>query len=134
MPIFPGQQIPDPMKFFFLPLALVAMQQAAPAQANPPAEEHTYFIVLYTTGENWDTTKAHHEQTYFSEHSAHLSSLRKQQKIQVGARYSNTGMIILQARDSAEAQEIVHRDPAVRNKLFKAEIHPLYPFYAGCLE
>ncbi len=37
------------------------------AQKNKPIEK--YFIVLYTLGENWDTTKQYCEQQYFEQHS-----------------------------------------------------------------
>lgn len=92
------------------------------------------FIVLYTIGENWDTTKQFSQQLYASEHSAHLSELIKTNKISIGARYSDTGMVILKAKDQTEAQKIIHEDLAIQNKIFRTEIHPFYVFYGGCID
>jgi len=103
-------------------------------QAKSDSTTEKHFIVLYTTGENWDFDKPYHEQAYFNEHSANLSKLRKTGKISIGARYSDTGMIVLKAENLKKAQALILSDPAVINEIFKAEIHPLYPFYNGCLE
>jgi len=95
---------------------------------------YEYFIVLYTIGENWDTTKQAHEQTYFKEHSSHLGELRKAKKIEIGGRYSDTGMMLLKAKDETEARTIILDDTAIKNKIFKAEIFPFDTFYKGCIE
>ena len=62
------------------------------------------FAILYTTGEAWDTTKQFHEQKFFAEHSAHLGALRKEKRITLGGRYSDTGLILLKAKDEKEAK------------------------------
>ena len=95
---------------------------------------HEYFIVLYTIGENWDTTKKTHEQLYFKEHSTHLSELRKNGIITIGGRYSDTGMIILLAKDETEAKNLITEDDAIQNKIFAARVFPFNPFYKGCIE
>ena len=92
------------------------------------------FIVLYTTGENWDTTKQFYEQAYFKEHSAHLSALRKAKRIQLGGRYSNTGMILITAKDETEANELITKDEAIKHKLFNTKIYPFDAFYKGCID
>lgn len=97
-------------------------------------KEKSYFVVLYTIGETWDTTRQYHEQKYFEDHSNYLSSLRKNKEIVMGARYSDTGMIIIEAKDEIEAKAIVNKDEAVKNKLFKAEVFLFEPFYSGCIK
>jgi len=96
--------------------------------------DYEYFIVLYTVGENWDTTKQAYEQPYFKEHSTHLSELRKAKKIEIGGRYSDSGMILLKAKDETEAKTIIFNDTAIKNKTFKAEIFAFDTFYKGCVE
>ncbi len=122
------------MKNLFLIIAFVFMSNMAFPQETEAENELAYFVVLYTLGETWDVSKQPHEQTYFKDHSAHLSELRKTSKIVLGARYSDTGMIVLKVKDEEEAKDLIHQDPAIQNKMFKAEIFPYFPFYKGCLE
>ena len=96
--------------------------------------DYDYFIVLYTIGDNWDTTKQAYEQPYFKEHSTYLSELRKAKKIEVGGRYGDTGMILFKARDEEEVRASVTDDIAIKNDLFKVEIFRFDPFYNGCVE
>lgn len=93
-----------------------------------------YFVVLYTVGEAWDTTKQFYEQKYFDDHSNFLSKLRKEKTIVVGGRYADTGMIILKATDEKTAWLIMEGDLSVKNKTFKFELHLLDVFYEGCIE
>lgn len=99
-------------------------------------DEHTTsnFIALYTLGESWDMEKQPSEQTYFKEHSAFLSKLRKEKHITLGARYSDTGMLILKADNLDAAKTLLYEDIALQKKLFNVEIHPFNAFYKGCLE
>ena len=97
-------------------------------------KEGTYFVALYTVGDLWDSNKPPGEQTHFKEHSAHLSKLRSDSIIVIGARYSDTGMLILKSKNLAEAKSLLLEDIAVKNDLFRVEIHPFQPFYKGKLE
>lgn len=119
-------------KMLFLWLLLLALPFASFAQNEEKTS--SYFVALYTLGENWDTEKQPHEQVYFKEHSSFLAQLRKEKKISVGARYSDTGMLIIQGKDIEEVQQMLHEDLAIQHKLFKLEIHPFAPFYKGCIE
>ena|SRR5687767_10777295 len=92
-----------------------------------------YFVVLYTVGEAWDTTKQFYEQKHFDDHSNFLSKLRKEKLIPMGARYSDTGMIILKAKTEKEAWQIMEGDNSVKNKLFKFELYEMDVFYEGCI-
>ena len=102
------------------------------SQDHPETESH--FIALYTLGESWDQSKQPQEQLYFKEHSSFLSQLRKDGKISVGARYSDTGMLIVKGKNQEEVTMLLHQDLAIQHKLFKLEIHPFAPFYKGCIE
>lgn len=99
-------------------------------------DEHVkaHFIALYTVGESWDMEKQPNEQIYFKEHSGFLSKLRKEKQIILGARYSDTGMIILKADDLEAAKIILNQDIALQKKLFNVVIYPFNTFYNGCIE
>lgn len=122
------------MKTIFFTIISFFFASTVFSQDNISKDSYEYFIVLYTIGEKWDTTKLAHEQFYFKEHSSHLSELRKSKKISIGGRYSNTGMIILKAKDQADAKTLILKDASIQNKIFKAEIFPFNTFYNGCVE
>jgi hypothetical protein len=122
------------MKTILLLLVMAVAVTTGFAQDSTQKKAPQYFIVLYTIGDNWDSNKQAYEQTYFKEHSAHLARLRKEKRIDIGGRYSDTGLLLLKAINQAEAEELVTKDIAIQNKLFKAAIFPFSPFYKGCVE
>ncbi len=97
-------------------------------------KQKSQFIALYTIGEHWNSEKQPHEQEYFKEHSGFLSKLRKEKKIVMGARYADTGMIIILADNLEAAKSMLFEDIALQQKLFNVEIHHFNAFYKGCLE
>ncbi|MEQ8361235.1 MAG: hypothetical protein RIF39_14400 [Cyclobacteriaceae bacterium] len=92
------------------------------------------FIVTYTTGPAWDFEKSPNDQPYFTEHSKHLSTLRKNGTIKLGARSGEKGIIIFSARTLMEAREIINSDIAIVNALFETDIQRFNVFYPGCVE
>lgn len=96
-----------------------------------PAE---FFVVIFSLGEAWQKDKPAHEQPYFKEHSANLKRLRQEQKILIGGRYSDKGMLLLTAANEAAARAEFEADPMLRAKLFVLELYPFMPFYKGCIE
>lgn len=122
------------LKLIFLTIISTLFTERAFSQETKTKDSAEYFVVLYTIGENWDTTKQANQQLYFKEHSLHLSELRKGKQISIGGRYSDTGMIILKAKNEEEAKTTITKDVAIQNKIFKAEIFPFAPFYKGCIE
>jgi uncharacterized protein YciI len=92
------------------------------------------YVVTYTTGSAWDFSKSPSEQPYFKEHSARLGQYRKSGAIKFGGRFGEKGLIVVAMPSWASAQQWLNEDPAVVNKLFKAEMEPLNIFYPGCLE
>lgn len=122
------------MRISLLLLIIILTATVSKAQNAATDSASQYFVALYTTGKSWDATKQFYEQTYFNEHSAHLSALRKSGNIATGGRYSDTGMIIIKAANEIEAQNLVNADPAIRNALFSVSVFPFDPFYSGCIE
>lgn len=102
------------------------------AQENEAAKQN--FVALYTVGSAWNMEKSPDDQLYFKEHSAFLSKLRKENTIIMGARYSDTGMIVFEASDLESAKNLLHEDIAIQNNLFQVVVHPFHPFYKGCIE
>jgi hypothetical protein len=96
------------------------------AQTQPT---DSLYIVTYTTGSAWDTSKKFHEQSYFKEHSANLSALRKVGTIKFGARYADKGMIVIRAASFQAAKDLINADLGVINKLFNADVQRLNAFY-----
>jgi hypothetical protein len=85
-------------------------------------------------GSLWDANKSPNEQQYFKEHSARLGELRNNGVIKFGARFGDTGMIVIKASSLTAAKEIILADIAVTKKLFVAQVEKLSIFYDGCLE
>jgi hypothetical protein len=117
---------------FIITIALLCFNLVAYTQTLPPSD--SLYIVTYTTGPAWDSDKEPNEQIFFKEHSANLSKLRKDGVIKAGARYAEKGIIIITAKSSLIAKEIIFNDPAVVNKLFVADVQKLNVFYDGCIE
>lgn len=98
------------------------------------ASPDSLYIVTYTTGPAWDQAKSPNNQLYFSEHSKHLSALRKNGTIKLGARAGDTGLIVFTSKTLAEAKEIINNDIAIVNGLFVTDIQKFNVFYPGCVE
>nr|WP_299343443.1 hypothetical protein [Allomuricauda sp.] len=111
---------------FLFPLFVAAQEESKASQE--------LFVALYTTGSSWDKEKSPGQQSYFKEHSAFLSGLRKDSVIVLGARYSDTGMLVLKAQSLQAATDLLQSDIAVKEKLFNVEVHTFNPFYKGCLD
>lgn len=101
-------------------------------------EEHVdakkYFMVTYTTGPGWVDDKDAQDQAYFKEHSAFMHGLETSKKSRIGGRYGDKGMVIITAKDEAEAQQIFKGDSSLVHGTFKAQIDELYLFQSGCVE
>ncbi len=117
---------------FLFAIITAATSSSAQEHSNPAATT-AYYIAIYTPGSGWNKSKPANEQKYFTEHSTHLSELRQKNKIDIGGRYSNNMMLLVRAKSEDEAKSLLEDDPAIKNKLFKVEIHPFTPFYNGCV-
>ncbi len=110
----------------------VSVGLAPQAPAQPPAKP-ALFAVLFRTGPRWDAAKGPGDQAFFKEHSANLARLRKSGFIQMGARYSDVGLIVVPAANEGAVRVEIDRDPAVANGTFVYELHPFAVFYEGCV-
>src|ERR1700754_367486 len=99
-------------KVFILFLFLFFCSRNISAQTDTA---NHYFTVLYKTGKSWDAAKAPNQQSYFKEHSQFLSDLRKKNIIKIGTRYSDVGMLIIQAANLSAAESLINSDIAVLN-------------------
>jgi len=111
------------------PILAAEVPDKAP-QANT---ELPLFIVHFTTGSAWVEGKPFPEQQHAREHSANLQRLRGRGSILIGARYGETGMVILRAESEESARAEIDQDPAVKTGTFKYTLSALRPFYTGCL-
>ena len=103
-------------------------QSPAPPQPAPPA---LLYAVEFKTGPSWDSTKPPGEQAHFRDHSANLKKLRDQGSLVLGARYSDKGLIVLQATSADEAHAMIRQDPSVEARVFMYELHQFNVFYWG---
>jgi uncharacterized protein YciI len=104
------------------------------AEEVPEAKaELPMFIVHFTTGPEWVEGKLFGEQLHARDHSANLQRLRGRGSILIGARYGDTGMVILRAESEDRARAEIDQDPAVRSGIFKYTLSELRVFYNGCL-
>ena len=110
------------------------IQTARAATQDSLAQQKKTFIAIFSLGPAWNKDKPAHEQAHFKEHSANLKRLRQEKKLLVGARYSDKGMIIIEAANEEEARAQVENDPMVVNGLFHLELYPFNAFYKGCIE
>jgi len=113
-------------------LAVATFGAAAQASA-PPVPAEKLFAVEIRTGPAWQADKPPQAQTHFREHSAHLSKLRAEGRIVVGARYGEKGLIVLRAASVEAARAAIDDDPSMRAGTFVYELHEMRVFYRGSL-
>ncbi len=117
---------------------LAAAAQTSPQSTNPataPSATTKLFIVHFTTGAGWDTTKPPNEQVGMKEHSANLARLRAEGKLLAGARYKDSqadkGMIVVRATNREAVYAELTDDPMVAARRFSVDIAEFKPFYDG---
>lgn len=119
---------------FLLAMLVAPILAAEVPNAVPEAEAKLpLFIVHFTTGPAWVEGKPFPEQQHAREHSANLQRLRGRGSILIGARYGETGMVILGAESEESARAEIDQDPAVKSGTFQYTLSELRPFYNGCV-
>ena len=98
------------------------------------AQAPRLFAVELTRGSAWDTAKAANEQPGFAEHSANIRRLTESQALVIGARYGDTGLLVVRADDEAAARAHFAADPMVAKNVFRAEVAPFSAFKHGCTD
>jgi hypothetical protein len=112
-----------------LPILAAAQQAAEPAAAA--ASRERLYLVIFSLGPAWVAGKPPGEQTAFREHGQNLKRLRDADRIAMGARYADKGMIVLRSETEAAARGEIEADPGVRAGIFTFELNELVPFYSG---
>ena len=124
------------MKAFLFLVALTffsfAQTQNTSSQQTSPAKQ--YFIAIFSPGPEWIPEKQANEQVGFKEHSANLQRLRAEKRIPIGGRYADKGMLIIEAKDEADARSLFADDVMVQKRTFSLELHQFRPFYKGAIE
>lgn len=111
-------------------LAAIGLAGLGGAQedAAPGAEvqqELMLFVVELEPGPGWLEGKPVFEQPLM-EHARYHSEIFEQGQLYMGGPYLDDagGLVILQTTDLESAQKLVDDDPAVRDGIFTARIHP----------
>ena len=108
---------------------------SSPSQSPSPSAAPTkLFAIEIKTGTSWDAAKPAHEQAFFREHSANLKKLRDQGSLVFGARYSDKGLVVLEAISADEAHAMMKQDPSVQARIFAYELHDFNVFYGGTVQ
>ena len=89
------------------------------------------FAARFTTGPSWDTAQPPSTQAGFAGHSANLKRLRDDGLIQFGARFGETGLVVVLAPDLDAARALFAEDPSLAAKTFVLQIDPFSAFYPG---
>ena len=101
-------------------------------QEPAPAAPAKLFAVVFRTGPAWDQEKPPSQQSFFKEHSQNLAALRKAERIALGGRYADVGLIVVRAADVAEARSLLRDDPSLLAGVFQADVHAWSTIYDGC--
>ena len=93
-----------------------------------------YFVVLYTPGTSWRTGKAVLEQP-FERHFAYMAELEASGILKLGGGFADdTGaMGVLEVESLEKAENLVANDPAVKDHIMDANVHPWFPSVKGCV-
>jgi len=108
-----------------------AAAQDAPERAPATVPQERLYLVIFSLGPAWVAGKPPGEQPAFREHGQNLKRLRDANRIAMGARYADKGMIVLRGESEAAARSEVEADPGVRARTFTFELNELVPFYPG---
>ncbi|MEM7358308.1 MAG: hypothetical protein AAF431_04390 [Pseudomonadota bacterium] len=113
--------------FIFVFVACWVMAGSA-AFADDGAAESLY-VVHFEVGENWNPDLPPAVQTNFQAHSANLGRLRKEGRIQFGARYEEFGLIFIRAKDLEAIKLELDADPGVLAGIFTYRVAKMSVFY-----
>lgn len=113
------------------PIRAAAQQGVESGAAPAAAPRERLYLVIFSLGPAWVAGKPPGEQSAFREHGQNLKRLRDADRIALGARYADKGMIVLRSESEAAARSEIAADPGVRAGIFTFELNELVPFYSG---
>ena len=90
-----------------------------------------YAVFIYYPGSNWQQGKSIFEQA-LEGHASYMSKLEQEGILRIGGAFTNSAgaMGILNVDTFEQAKALVQQDPAIQNKIMKADIHPWQPSVA----
>ena len=94
----------------------------------------TFAVLDLKIHPRWDDAKPVNEQIRFKEHSDNLRRLRAEKKISIGSRYSDKGMVILEAANEVGTRSLFASDVMVEKKTFILQVNQFRPFHKGAIE
>lgn len=100
------------------------------AQTPPPPAPRLY-AVRFTTGPAWDAAKSPNDQAGMREHSANIARLRREGLLVQGARFGDTGLLVLRVPDEAAVRAQLASDPTLAAGVFQTQIDVYSPFAHG---
>ena len=105
------------------PLLCILATLAVGAQEAPTSS--SYFAVVLERGPNWLPGKTASQQP-LGEHGRYLQRLMASGKLVLAGPFLDDqgGFALLKAANLAEAQQIENQDPAIRNRILRATVHP----------
>ena len=110
-------------------LSLLAAYTVGRATAAPP--QTPQWVMMFTPGIAWDSTKAPNLQAHFGNHSANLARLRSEGRIRLGGRFGPWGLILVDASSEAEARSYFAPDSTLSSGVFRGELYAWSTIYAG---
>jgi uncharacterized protein YciI len=88
----------------------------------------TYFLVKRAHGPSWDTTRLRREQQGWDHHAAFMDALVEKGVIvlggPVGAGDGHSALLVVEAKDEAEARDLLAPDPWGEDMLVTESIEP----------
>lgn len=99
---------------------------AGPAKQQP----RTLFALIYRPGPKWQLGKPFREQIAIREHYAYVKELFAQGVVfSGGGMGADHGLVLLYARDQAEADSILAGDPMMQAGSFAGDVRPHTPAF-----
>ena len=107
-------------------LAAYATGRATAAPLQSPM-----WVMMFTPGPAWDSTRAPGDQAHFRNHSANLARLRTEGRIRLGGRFGPWGLILVDAGSEAEARSYFAPDSTLSAGVFRSELYAWSTIYSG---
>jgi uncharacterized protein YciI len=112
-------------------LSGLAPPASAEVAGTAPTGADDLFAVVYRAGPNWKPDVPM-EQQGLRDHFYYLRDLHARGVILLaGPLGADGGLVVLRARDQAEAQRVVAADPAIAAGLFAGRAEPFVPRFAS---